>query len=116
MSWGWRKLLQLWDTVWPYFWSKIGNGRDTLVLFENWCPYSPIAKQITPRDVANARYSMACSVADLVADGAWNWPQRWLMKAPNIGYGHDHVGFGYIARDYGAIVLWFWLLWSGDKD
>ncbi|GJS32607.1 uncharacterized protein Tco_0530989 [Tanacetum coccineum] len=70
MSWGWRKLLQLRGTVWPYFWSKIGNERDTLVLFDNWCPYSPIAKQITPRDVANAGYSMAISVADLVADGA----------------------------------------------
>ncbi|GKE87604.1 putative reverse transcriptase domain-containing protein, partial [Tanacetum coccineum] len=62
----------------------IGNGRDTSALFDNWCPYSPIAKQITPRDVANAGYSMVCSVADLVADGAWNWPQCWLMKAPNI--------------------------------
>ncbi|GJS60706.1 hypothetical protein Tco_0655490 [Tanacetum coccineum] len=80
-----RKSLWLWGTVWPYFWSKIGNGGDTSVLFDNWCPYSPIAKQITPRNVANAGYSMACSVADLVADGAWNWPQHWLMKAPNIG-------------------------------
>ncbi|GJU14333.1 putative RNA-directed DNA polymerase [Tanacetum coccineum] len=83
-SWGWRKLLQIQDRVRPFFWSTIGNGMSTSLLFDNWCSYSPIAQLITPRDVANAGFNMACRVADLVAKGVWTWPQAWLMKAPNI--------------------------------
>ncbi|GJW77555.1 hypothetical protein Tco_0139237 [Tanacetum coccineum] len=86
-SWGWRKLLQLWEKVWPFFWVKIGNGLNISVMFDNWCKFSPLAKRVTPRDVSNAGFNMSCRVADFVVNGEWHWPLHWLMKAPNIGRG-----------------------------
>ncbi|GJW48014.1 homeodomain-like protein [Tanacetum coccineum] len=56
MSWGWRKLLQLCDIVKPFFVETCGNG-----------------------------FHLHMYVADIITNGAWDWPQAWLLKAPNLG-------------------------------
>nr|GEY12869.1 hypothetical protein [Tanacetum cinerariifolium] len=56
MSWGWRKLLQL----------------------------RPLIRFLSPRDIAREGYTLKTSVAELITNGAWNWPILWLAKAPTI--------------------------------
>ncbi|GJT31879.1 putative reverse transcriptase domain, reverse transcriptase zinc-binding domain protein [Tanacetum coccineum] len=84
MSWGWRKLLQLKEFVRPYFWSSIGNGLKTSIWYDMWCPISPLSRFLTPRDITREGFSITSCVADLVSNGGWNWPQAWLLKAPNL--------------------------------
>ncbi|GJZ17783.1 putative reverse transcriptase domain-containing protein, partial [Tanacetum coccineum] len=85
-SWGWRKLLQLRDTVRPFFVSTLGDGMNTSVLFDNWCLHSPLSLRITPRDASNAGFNLACRVADFGVNGEWNWPQTWTLKVPDIAF------------------------------
>ncbi|GJU50601.1 putative RNA-directed DNA polymerase [Tanacetum coccineum] len=82
---GWLKLLQIRDLVKPFFWSKIGNGRNTSLLFDNWCASSPLSTYLTPRDISREGFNLRTCVADLVAADGWLWPQAWLLKAPNLG-------------------------------
>ncbi|GJU38853.1 putative RNA-directed DNA polymerase [Tanacetum coccineum] len=84
MSWGWRKLLQLREFVRPYFWSSIGNGLKTSIWYDMWCLISPLSRFLTPRDITREGFSITSCVADLVSNGGWNWPQAWLLKAPNL--------------------------------
>ncbi|GJV05570.1 hypothetical protein Tco_1343226 [Tanacetum coccineum] len=44
VSWGWLKLLQLCDLVWPFFWVSLRNGRSTSIWFDNWCSYCPLIR------------------------------------------------------------------------
>ncbi|GKC72086.1 zinc finger BED domain-containing protein RICESLEEPER 2-like protein [Tanacetum coccineum] len=37
------------------------------------------------RDITREGYSIHTCVADLIVNGAWNWPFSWLAKAPNLG-------------------------------
>ncbi|GJV67697.1 putative RNA-directed DNA polymerase [Tanacetum coccineum] len=86
MSWGWRKILQLRSIVKPFFWARIGNGMTTSVWYDLCCPQSPLSTFLTPRDIAREGSSLQLRVADLVVNGAWNWPLSWLAKAPNLSY------------------------------
>ncbi|GJU94463.1 hypothetical protein Tco_1319219 [Tanacetum coccineum] len=85
LSWGWLKLLQIRDLVKPFFWTTIGNGKNTFVWFDNWCTWSPLIWYLTPRDISSKGFNMKNCVANLVANGGWLWPQAWLLKAPNLG-------------------------------
>nr|GEW78709.1 hypothetical protein [Tanacetum cinerariifolium] len=85
-SWGWCKLLQLHDTIRPFFVSTLGDGMNTSMLFDNWCLHSPLSLRITPRDVSNAGFNLACRVADFMVNGVWNWPQTWTLKVPDIAF------------------------------
>nr|GEY38103.1 hypothetical protein [Tanacetum cinerariifolium] len=50
-----------------------------------WCSNSPLIRFQSPRDITREGYSIQTCVADLLLNGAWNWPQSWLLKAPNLG-------------------------------
>ncbi|GKA80935.1 hypothetical protein Tco_0787627, partial [Tanacetum coccineum] len=39
---------------------------------------------LSPRDITREGYSITSCVADVISNGAWNWPQAWLLKAPNL--------------------------------
>nr|GEV10909.1 hypothetical protein [Tanacetum cinerariifolium] len=82
MSWGWRKLLQLRDIVKPYFWKQVGNGHNTSLWHDRWCLQGPLVRLLSPRDIAREGYTLQTHVADLVVNGAWNFPLSWLAKAP----------------------------------
>ncbi|GJT05595.1 putative RNA-directed DNA polymerase, eukaryota, reverse transcriptase zinc-binding domain protein [Tanacetum coccineum] len=85
ISWGWRKILKLRDTVRPFIKTKIGDGSKTSVWFDSWCDLSPLNRFLTPREITNEGFNMQSKVADLVVNNAWIWPHVWLLKAPNIG-------------------------------
>nr|GEW38843.1 hypothetical protein [Tanacetum cinerariifolium] len=44
-----------------------------------------LSQFLSPRDILNEGYSIKLCVTDLVVDGAWNWPQSWLIKDPTLG-------------------------------
>ncbi|GJU64240.1 putative RNA-directed DNA polymerase, eukaryota, reverse transcriptase zinc-binding domain protein [Tanacetum coccineum] len=83
--WSWRKLLQLTEFVRPFFRSCIGNGMKTSLLYDSWCSHCPFSRFLSPRDITREGYFIQTCVADWVINGAWNWPQAWLLKAPNLG-------------------------------
>ncbi|GKA53684.1 putative reverse transcriptase domain-containing protein [Tanacetum coccineum] len=84
MSWGWRKILQLREIVRPYFWVKLGNGKNTSLWFDSWCSLCPLSQFLTVRDITREGFSLYYIVADLEANGDWMWPNSWLQKAPMI--------------------------------
>ncbi|GKC96556.1 hypothetical protein Tco_1161998, partial [Tanacetum coccineum] len=49
------------------------------------CSHCPLIRFLSPRDITRDGYSIQTCVADLVVNGAWNWPQLWLLKALNLG-------------------------------
>ncbi|GJT56896.1 putative reverse transcriptase domain-containing protein [Tanacetum coccineum] len=84
MSWGWRKLLQLREIVKPFLWKQVGNGLQTSLWYDTWCDQSPLSNYLSPRMIAREGYNLRMCVADVIEDGAWVWPQAWLLKAPNL--------------------------------
>ncbi|GJZ26001.1 putative RNA-directed DNA polymerase [Tanacetum coccineum] len=134
MSWGWRKILQLRDTVKPFLWVRIGNGMSTSLWYDMWCSQSPISRFLSPRDITREGFTIQSKVADLVTNGTWNWPLSWLAKAPNLALiaapilvnSHDCIQWrdmnGNMAefsvklawealRPRGAEVLWYKTVW-----
>ncbi|GJY12343.1 putative reverse transcriptase domain-containing protein [Tanacetum coccineum] len=69
-----------------FFVSTLGDGMNTSVLFDNRCLHSPLSLRITPRDVSNAGFNLACRVADFVVNSVWNWPQTWTLKVHDIAF------------------------------
>ncbi|PWA67168.1 reverse transcriptase domain, Reverse transcriptase zinc-binding domain protein [Artemisia annua] len=82
MSWGWRKILHIRDLVRPFIWSVLGNGGSTSAWFDKWSDFSPLIPYVTPRLIANAGYTLASYVSDIVVDGSWSWPQSWYTRSP----------------------------------
>ncbi|GJX89071.1 retrotransposon protein, putative, ty1-copia subclass [Tanacetum coccineum] len=85
ISWGWRKLLQIWDLVRPYIWTKHGNGNRASAWYDIWDPQGPLIKWISPRDISREGFTLASMVSDLFLNFGGVWPQEWLRKAHNIG-------------------------------
>ncbi|GJU74565.1 retrotransposon protein, putative, ty1-copia subclass [Tanacetum coccineum] len=85
MSWGWRKLLQIWELVKPFLWKKLRNGISTSLWFDRWNSQCPLIQYITPRDITREGFNMRSCVADVVSNKGWMWPNSWLLKAPNLG-------------------------------
>ncbi|GJV54104.1 hypothetical protein Tco_1449845 [Tanacetum coccineum] len=64
MSWGWGKILQLQEIVRPYFWVKLGNGKNTSLWFDSWCSLCPLSQFLTVRDITREGFSLYNTVAD----------------------------------------------------
>nr|GEY61793.1 hypothetical protein [Tanacetum cinerariifolium] len=63
----------------------IGNGLKASLWDDMWCSHCPLSHFLSPRDITRDGYNLQACVADLILNGAWNWPQAWLNKAPNVG-------------------------------
>ncbi|GJR67387.1 retrotransposon protein, putative, ty1-copia subclass [Tanacetum coccineum] len=85
MSWGWRKLLQLRETVKPFFWVKLGNGLSTLLWYDRLSSLCPLITFLSPHDITREGFHLQNKVADLIVNGVWAWPQAWLHKVLDIG-------------------------------
>ncbi|GJR88455.1 putative RNA-directed DNA polymerase [Tanacetum coccineum] len=64
--WGWRKILLYKDVIREHIVTRIGNGKDTSVWFDNWSFLGPLCKFISNRDIFEAGLSLSCKVADVV--------------------------------------------------
>ncbi|GJS60016.1 putative RNA-directed DNA polymerase, eukaryota, reverse transcriptase zinc-binding domain protein [Tanacetum coccineum] len=84
-SWGWLKLLQLRDLVRPFFWKQIGSGRDVSIWFDWWSDECPLIRYLSPRDISREGFTLQDTIADMVSNEGWRWPQAWLLKAPILG-------------------------------
>ncbi|XP_022040986.1 uncharacterized protein LOC110943551 [Helianthus annuus] len=75
--WSWRKLLQLRPLIRSFCWSKLGNGRDTSVWYDNWSGISPLSSFLSSRTITREGFSLQATVADLSSNGSWLWPAAW---------------------------------------
>ncbi|GKC34709.1 hypothetical protein Tco_1047093, partial [Tanacetum coccineum] len=74
VCWGWRKILLYRDVIREHIVTRIRNGKDTSVWFENWSFLGPLCKFISNRDIFEAELSLSCKVVDVVCNEEWNWP------------------------------------------
>ncbi|KAJ0572336.1 putative reverse transcriptase zinc-binding domain-containing protein [Helianthus annuus] len=139
LSWGWRKLLSIRNTVRPFIWYALGDGRQANTWNDNWCECSPLSDFISPRRIHNAGFSMFSTVSDIVDDlGIWKWPAAWFdlypvlnnLGAPNItqnardklfwkdNQGHQqHFSSAQVwnsVRNRANEVAWMELVWFGQ--
>ncbi|GJW44645.1 hypothetical protein Tco_0073444 [Tanacetum coccineum] len=82
MSWSWRKLLQLRPLVREFFWSKIGDGSQTSLWFDQWCDIGPLCYMISTRDMYRACLTPLSKVKNIIYNGSWNWPMVLIEKYP----------------------------------
>ncbi|GJY68079.1 hypothetical protein Tco_0471061 [Tanacetum coccineum] len=66
MSWGWRKILQVYQIVCPFIWYKLGDGTRTSAWFDNWCSMSPLADLILNRDIYRAGFRHSAKDIDII--------------------------------------------------
>ncbi|GKA19305.1 hypothetical protein Tco_0699220 [Tanacetum coccineum] len=93
VSWGWRKLLQIHNTVRPYFWYKIGNGEKASIWYDTWDELCPLMNHVSYRGLSNAGFDRQETVTNVVSNGSWT--NAW-----------------HTVRVRGNEVDWFKLVWS----
>ncbi|GJU65543.1 sodium/hydrogen exchanger 6 [Tanacetum coccineum] len=52
-SWGWRK-----QTIRPFIWHKINNGKSTSVWFDRWTDVCPLKDLLSNRDIVRSGFSL----------------------------------------------------------
>nr|XP_043611422.1 uncharacterized protein LOC122583015 [Erigeron canadensis] len=88
MSWGWRKILLLRDTIRPYIWKNIGNGLSTLVWNDTWNERCPLRNFISTRDIMRAGFRLDSNITDVLSNDQWTWPQEWYNTYPVLDQIH----------------------------
>ncbi|KAM0016476.1 putative reverse transcriptase zinc-binding domain-containing protein [Helianthus debilis subsp. tardiflorus] len=75
-------MLQLRSSIRDYIWTKVGDGKDTMVWFDNWNEICPLRSIVTPKIIANAGFNMNTKLADIFVQGEWRWPANWFTRFP----------------------------------
>ncbi|KAK9073221.1 hypothetical protein SSX86_007545 [Deinandra increscens subsp. villosa] len=90
-SWSWRKILNLRDTIRPFIWNDIGDGRLTSAWFDWWALEEPLCKKITPRMIHQAGFNLSSTVATIYEAGLpIEWTEKW-PELSNIGPNNDRL-------------------------
>ncbi|GKB52176.1 hypothetical protein Tco_0902929 [Tanacetum coccineum] len=84
MSWGWRRILQVWKVVRPFILYKLGDGSKASAWFDNWCTLSPLSDFISNRDIYGAGFRLSAKVKDIINNDSWSWPNEWFSKYHNL--------------------------------
>ncbi|GKA36584.1 hypothetical protein Tco_0723149 [Tanacetum coccineum] len=63
---------------------QIGNGKNVSVWYDKWDVEGPLCSMINKRAIYNARLSDNNTVADMIRDGVWQWPQKWISLFPRL--------------------------------
>ncbi|XP_022002776.1 uncharacterized protein LOC110900170 [Helianthus annuus] len=82
--WSWRKIIQLRPKMRSFVWAEIGNGLSTSAWFDSWSNIGPLFQFFTPRQIANAGFSLDAKVADLWLESSWGWPIEWRHRLPAL--------------------------------
>nr|GEU62956.1 hypothetical protein [Tanacetum cinerariifolium] len=69
---------------WIHTYKLCGNRKSTSLWYDRWCSLSPLSNLLSPRDIHREGYFLITCVADIITNGSWNWPLRWLAKAHDI--------------------------------
>ncbi|GJV37916.1 CASP-like protein 4A3 [Tanacetum coccineum] len=72
MTWGWRKILQLWPLIREFIWYNIGDGSRISIWFDRWCSHSPLSTIISPHDIFRSGFDLTDDKSDCLEwrDGA----------------------------------------------
>nr|GEX84452.1 hypothetical protein [Tanacetum cinerariifolium] len=82
MTWGWRKILQLFPLIREFIWYRIGDGLKASAWFDSWCHLGLISRIVSSRDIYRACYDLDAKVNELIVNGLWGWPNEWFSKYP----------------------------------
>ncbi|GKA54272.1 putative reverse transcriptase domain-containing protein [Tanacetum coccineum] len=63
----------------------VGNGEKTSLWYDTWCSHCPLSNFLSHWDIMNEGFNNKTCVAELVSSEGWQWPQTWLLKAPDLG-------------------------------
>lgn len=83
-SWLWNHMLDMRGQVSKFLMVKLGDGRTASVGFDKWCTSGPLSKFITNRSLYSAGFEASNSVADVIDQGCWKWPQEWFNSWPML--------------------------------
>ncbi|GJY37651.1 hypothetical protein Tco_0424015 [Tanacetum coccineum] len=67
------RLIDRRDVLREHIVSKIRNGDDTSVWFDNWYFLGPLCQFIYNRDIFEAGLSLSCKVANVISNREWIW-------------------------------------------
>ncbi|GJZ98119.1 reverse transcriptase domain, reverse transcriptase zinc-binding domain protein [Tanacetum coccineum] len=84
MSWGWCKILQVYQIVRPFIWCNLGNGANVSDWYDNWCSLGPLTDIISNHDIYGAGFRLYSKVNEVINAGQWRWPPKWDSKYPTI--------------------------------
>ncbi|GKA23674.1 RNA-directed DNA polymerase, eukaryota, reverse transcriptase zinc-binding domain protein [Tanacetum coccineum] len=77
-SWGWKNLLTIRDLIMSHVLSKIGNGKNTYMWYDNWSGLGPLINIISYRILYNARLNKEDNVANMIDAGNWKNGSEWV--------------------------------------
>nr|GEX03803.1 RNA-directed DNA polymerase, eukaryota, reverse transcriptase zinc-binding domain protein [Tanacetum cinerariifolium] len=76
----WRTLLNLSEKVKDHILYEIGNGKSVSIWHDKWNNCGPLSQFITKRDIYDARLTKVKYVAEMIDNGVWKWPVKWMAK------------------------------------
>nr|XP_043620313.1 uncharacterized protein LOC122592176 [Erigeron canadensis] len=79
-SWGWKVMMDLRDKIRGFVRYEVGNGRRISLWYDRWCTVGPLCDQITRRTIFEGKFRDNMTVANMIIDGKWRWPEDWLNK------------------------------------
>lgn len=81
-SWGWKILIDIRDLVQNHIKYMIGNGQRTSMWYDNWSSVGPLINSIDHRNIYDARLDRNSTVAGMIDNGMWKWPEGWYDEFP----------------------------------
>lgn len=80
----WKAILGLRDRVRKHIIHQIGNGKCTSVWHDIWNSMGQLSQFIGYRYMYDARLQNSNTVADMIEEDHWKWPDNWSVMFPNI--------------------------------
>nr|KAJ0210789.1 hypothetical protein LSAT_V11C400156960 [Lactuca sativa]KAJ0211396.1 hypothetical protein LSAT_V11C400156890 [Lactuca sativa] len=84
LSWSWRNLIRLRPNFRNHFCTKVGNGANTFMWYDDWHHLGAFSYILSPREIASAGFRISDKVKDVIVDNSWFWPPEWLTLIPQL--------------------------------
>ncbi|GKA29715.1 hypothetical protein Tco_0715960, partial [Tanacetum coccineum] len=83
-SLGWKYMLELRDKIRPFVIHKMGDGKNTSLLYDKRCSSGPLINHIPKRAMFEATFKGNKIVRDGVINNKWDWPDDWTTLYPSL--------------------------------